>query len=78
MAGATVPIKRPSLRERTHPGLGIIEPCRMLKNADFTRGPNPRCCCGCGFLSRINEAWIENGNAVFTFAIHAKGGGNSR
>jgi hypothetical protein len=50
----------------------------VFKNADFTRGPNPRCCCGCGFLDRINEAWIENGLAVFTFAIHAKGNGNSR
>jgi hypothetical protein len=73
------------LRERTRPGLGIIEPClpEVLKNADFTRGPNPRCCCGCGFLRRINEAWIENGLAVFTFAIHENaihenGNGNSR
>ena len=45
---------------------------------DFTRGPSPRCCCGCDFLSRINEAWIENKLAVFTFAIHENGNGNSR
>ena len=49
-----------------------------VKNADFTRGPSPRCCCGCDFLSRINEAWIENKLAVFTFAIHENGNGNSR
>jgi hypothetical protein len=27
----------------------------VLKNADFTRGPNHRCCCGCGFLNRIKR-----------------------
>jgi hypothetical protein len=24
------------------------------KNADLARRPNPRCCCGCDFLNRIN------------------------
>ena len=45
-----------SLRERTRPGLGIIEPClaKVFKNADFTRGPNPRRWRRCGFPNRTS------------------------
>jgi hypothetical protein len=47
-----------SLRERARPGFGISEPCflEVFINADFRRGPNPRCCYGSGFL-KWAEKW---------------------
>src|SRR4030095_742799 len=32
----------------------LCESTSGVKNADFTRGPNSRRCCGCGFLNRTS------------------------
>jgi hypothetical protein len=40
----------------------------VLKNADFTCGSNPRCCCGCGFLNRTSTKHADC-SAVFGLCV---------
>jgi len=72
---ARVPIKRACRCVRVPaPGWGLSNRAcrRCFKNADFTRGPNPRFCCGCGFPNRTSRVL---GLSAASFRSVKRGGG---